>query len=163
MAGLTGNRNISEDAGGRFVYPLADNVIVSLGSMVVLDAQGNANPGVSATGLKCVGVAALGYQAQPGNSSFGPLTPGNFIDNTRIGHAAGAMSVECRRGIFRFNNSSGDPVVAGDIGEPCFIVDDHTVSHGDGVGTQSVAGRVEEIDAAGGIWVNFDRQSALAS
>ena len=163
MAGLTGNRNTQEDTGERFVYPLADGVIVYLGSMVVLDASGNAKPGVSATGLKCVGVAALGYQAQPGNFNFGPLTPGNSIDNTRVGHAAGAMSVECRRGIFKFNNSSGDPVVAGDIGEPCFIVDDQTVSHGDGVGTQSVAGRIEKIDADGGIWVNLNRQSALAS
>jgi hypothetical protein len=163
MAALAANRNTQEDTGKRFVYPLADNVIVYLGSIVVLDASGNAKPGVVATGLKAVGVAAQGYQGSFGNSGFGPLSPGNSIDNTGVGHAAGAMSVECRRGTWKFDNYGTDPVVAGDIGNVCFIYDDHTVSHSDGGATQSVAGRVEQIDSDGGIWVNFEKQSAAAS
>src|ERR1700687_5092891 len=101
MAALAGNRNTQERSGGRFVYPLVDNVIVYLGSMVVLDAAGNAKPGLTAVGVKCVGVAAQGYQGSVGNSSFGPLTPGKQVDNTAVGHAAGAMSVETRRGIYK--------------------------------------------------------------
>src|SRR5579884_2536943 len=165
MAALSANRN-TEEMGGpgpRAVYPLADNVIVYLGSIVVLDASGNAKPGVTGTGLKCVGVATQAYAGPVGTPQSGPATPGNAADNTGAGHAAGKVAVECRRGIFKFDNYGSDQVVAGDIGNVCFIVDDHTVAHSDGTGTRSVAGRVHQIDADGGIWVDFNHQSALAT
>ncbi len=163
---LSSNRNTQQqgaDLGPRQVYPLADNVIVYLGSLVVLDSAGNARPGYVATGLRAVGVANLAYVGPIGSPVSGPGTPGSYADNTRPGHAAGAVGIECRRGIFKFDNSAGDPVVAGDLGNACFVFDDHTVSHSDGGATQSVAGRVEQIDSDGGIWVNFQEQSVLAS
>ena len=151
MAALVGNRNTQRqgDEGPRQVYPLADNVIVYLGSIVVLNA-GFAEPGV----------ASLAY---PNGISGGPGTPGNYADNTQVGHAAGKVAVECRRGIWKFDNCGSDLVVVGDIGKPCFVFDDHTVAHSDGSAARSVAGRVEQIDADGGIWVNFNIQAALAS
>jgi hypothetical protein len=161
MAALAGNRNTQRqgDEGPRQVYPLADNVIVYMGSIVVLNA-GLAEPGQVAVGLEAVGVASLAY---PNGVSGGPGTPGNYADNTQPGHAAGKVAVECRRGIWKFDNCGSDLVVVGDIGKPCFVFDDHTVAHSDGSAARSVAGRVEQIDADGGIWVNFNIQAALAS
>ena len=161
---LSANRNTQQqgaDLGPRQVYPLTDSVVVYLGSIVVIDSGGNAKPGVVAAGLKCVGVAALGYYGPIGTPQSGPMTPGNFVDNTGAGHAAGKVGVECRRGIFKFDNYASDAVVVADIGSPCFIYDDHTVRHTD-TGC-SVAGRVEQIDADGGVWVNFSEQGALAT
>ncbi|MFZ0888153.1 MAG: hypothetical protein WA005_06855 [Candidatus Binataceae bacterium] len=157
MAALTGNRNTSRREDLRQVYPLADNVIVYLGSIVCLDANGNANPGKTATGLKCVGVALRAYTPN------GPDIIGKAADNTQPGHAAGAVLVEVERTAAAFDNSATDPVGAPNIGTPCFVVDDHTVSATDGSSSQSVAGRVVSIDSDGSVWVDFNYQSALAT
>ena len=161
MAALANNRNTQHQGDGctRQVYPLADNVIVYMGSLVVLNA-GYAEPGTVATGLQAVGVAALAY---PNGVNGGPGTPGDYADNTQSGHAAGKVAVEVRRGIYKFDNYASDLVVVGDIGKNCFVFDDHTVAHSDGSAARSVAGRVENIDADGGVWVNFNEQAALAT
>ena len=155
MASLTQNRNTSRLDDRRRVYPLAANVTVYLGSMVCLDANGNANPGSTATGLKCVGVALRAY------TPLGPDIPGKPAINA--GGAAGAELVEVERITAGFDNSATDPVDVTCIGLNCFVVDDHTVSKTDGGGTQSVAGRVTGIDAAGQVLVDFEHQSALAT
>jgi hypothetical protein len=158
---LSNNRNTQHqgDGGSRQVYPLADNVIVYLGSIVVLNA-GFAEPGTVAAGLEAAGIAALAY---PNGITGGPGTPGAYADNTQAGHGAGKVAVEVRRGIYKVDNYATDPVVVGDIGKNCFVFDDHQVAHTDGGAGRSVAGRVENIDTDGGIWVNFNEQAALAT
>ena len=156
MAALTGNRNTPRREDLRHVYPLADNVIVYLGSIVCLDAGGNANPGRTATGLKCVGVALRAY------TPAGPDIIGKPADNTGPGHAVGAVLVEVERSTAAFDNSVTDPVGAANIGTPCFVVDDHTVSATDGSSSQSVAGRVVAVES-NLVWVDFNAQSALAT
>jgi hypothetical protein len=158
MAGLAQNRNTPElgDQGRLVVYPLADNVLIYVGALVCLDSNGNATPGATATGLKAVGRAERAY---PGGV---PGIPGSPADNTVAGHAAGAVSVLTRRGVFKFDNSATDPVGVANAGTPCFVVDDHTVSATDGAAHQSVAGAVVKIDSDG-VWVDFTRQSALAA
>ena len=59
MAALTSARNTPEMAdGGRVaVYPVEANTKIYLGSMVALNAAGNAAPAATATGLKVIGRA----------------------------------------------------------------------------------------------------------
>lgn len=155
MAGLTQNRNTSRRDDRKNVYPLAAGVTIYLGSIVCLNSSGYAVPGQTATGLKAVGVALRAYT--PG----GPGIVGDPAVNT--GGAAGAVLVEVERTTGKFDSSTTDPITIANIGTPCFVVDDHTVSATDGSSTQSVAGRVVAIDPDGGIWVDFNIQSALAT
>jgi hypothetical protein len=153
MAALTSARNTPEMAdGGRVaVYPVEANTKIYLGSMVALNAAGNAAPAATATGLKAIGRA----EAKHGG------TVGENADNT--GGAAGAVSVVARRGVFLYANAGADAVAAGDVGKVCFVVDDNTVAKSNGTGTRSAAGRVAAIDPAGGVWVDFWHQSAAQS
>lgn len=81
-------------------------------------------------------------------------------DNT--GGAAGAIRVDWRRGVFRFNNSAAaDLIGLADIGKPCFIVDDNTVAKSNGGATRSAAGVVDDVDTDG-VWVRLDESLTRA-
>ena len=109
---------------------VAASVNVFKGALMAVDANGDFAPGTATTGLTPVGRA----EQNQDNSSGG----------------AGDLNVAVRSGIFRFQNDGGTAVVAGDVGDVCFILDDATVS-GDGT-ARSPAGIVYEVDADG-VWV----------
>lgn len=60
--------------------------------------------------------------------------------------------VKFRSGIFKWANLGGAPVTQARVGLTCFIEDNQTVRIDDS--TSSVAGRVYELDADGGVWVS---------
>lgn len=132
MAALTADRvNTTRRSGDVLTRPAAANKKFFAGAMVATDASGNATPGATATDL--IGAGRCREQ----------------VDNT--GGAAGAVNVTIEKGIFKYANSATDPVVAGDIGQNCYIVDDQTVSHTDT--NQSVAGKVFDLESDG-VWVD---------
>lgn len=132
MAALTADRPTPSRKGDEFVYPMAANVTIFGGALVMLNAARNATPGATATGQLAVGRA---------------------IERATNGATAGAASVRVEPGIFRFENSAaGDAIVQADIGADCFIVDDNTVAKTNGSSTRSVAGKVMAVEAAG-VWV----------
>ncbi|WP_236233737.1 hypothetical protein [Pseudomonas tohonis] len=132
---LTKDRNTSRRDGVQYSDPLAANVKIYAGSIVCLDASGNAVPGSTATTLKVRGLA----QEQ--------------VDNT--GGAAGAKRIETRRGVFQLANSaSTDLITRAEIGSQCYIVDDQTVAKTSATNTRSVAGVVRDVDD-GGVWVEI--------
>lgn len=109
--------------------PVKANTKIYAGALVVIDA-GYAAPGRTATGLIAAGVAQA------------------TVDNT--GGAAGAKTIEVRRGPHKFKNSSaGDAIAQADVGKTVYIVDDETVAKTDGTGTRSAAGRVLAIESDG--------------
>jgi hypothetical protein len=112
-------------------YGVAAGAIVYQGGMVALDG-GFATPGAEGEGLAAVGVAFA------------------TVDNAD--GADGDKEVDCRFGIYHFDNDATAPVTIADVGADCFMVDDHTVSS-DGTG-RSVAGEIKKVDA-GGVWVKF--------
>ena len=100
------------------------------------------------------GIAVLsGGYVQPGSSSSGQVCVGIFdfsgdvmegtMDNT--GGAAGAMNARVRRGTFRFINDTGNPMLATDVGTPCYILDDNTITK---TSSGSVAGTLKRIDGS---------------
>jgi len=132
---LTKDRNTQRRDGVQFNDPVAASTRIFAGSLVCLDAAGNAVPGSLSATLKARGVA----QEQ--------------VDN-RDG-AAGALRIETRRGVFQFANSaSTDEITRADIGSKCFIVDDQTVAKTSATDTRSVAGTILDVDA-GGVWVEI--------
>jgi hypothetical protein len=136
MAALTVDRNTPRRDGDIISMGVAGAKKIFAGAMVALDANGYATPGVTATDLLGIGRA----EAHVDNSSG----------------ADGDLSVDVRKGVFRFANSTaGDQIAAADIGSDCYIVDDQTVAKTDGTGTRSVAGKVFDVDPDG-VWVKFE-------
>jgi len=116
-----------------YTRPIAAGKKIFGGSLVVLDASGNANPGSAAAGLIADGRAV------------------SQVDNTA--GSAGALTVDVQKGVFQFANSSaGDLIDATCIGLACYIVDDGTVAKTSSSGTRSVAGIVVDVDS-NGVWV----------
>lgn len=135
MGALAAERNTIERNGSRLNLALAAAIVIYAGALVARDGSGNATPGATATTLRGVGRAA------------------ETVDNSA--GAAGDVTVEIEKGIFRFGNSaSTDEITAADIGNDCYIVDDQTVAKTNGSSTRSVAGKVFDVDAQG-VWVDF--------
>lgn len=130
---LSKDRNTLLKAGDLHSDPVAANTRIFAGALMCLDASGNAVPGATATDLVARGRAD------------------EHIDNTD--GAAGDQRIRSSRGVFCFDNSAGaDEITRAHIGSDAYIVDDHTVAATDGTGTRSIAGRVDDVDAAG-VWV----------
>lgn len=135
MAALTSDRSTPRRDGDIVSIPVAGAKKIYAGALVARDANGYATPGATATTILGVGRA----EAQADNASG----------------ADGAVSVDIRKGVFRFGNSSaGDLIGRADIGNDCYIVDDQTVAKTNGTGTRSVAGKVFDADSDG-VWVKF--------
>ena len=133
---LTKDRNTLLKEGTLFDTPIAAATKIYAGSLVALDASGDAVPGSVAATLTGYGRA----EAQ--------------IDNGA--GLAGDKSVLVRKGVFQFANSAAaDEITRAEIGDDCYIVDDQTVAKTDGGATRSVAGKIADI-APGGVWVKFD-------
>jgi hypothetical protein len=115
--------------------PMAASTTIWQGSMVAVNAAGNAIPGSTSTTIKRAGRA----EATKTNSG-----------------AAGAELIRIQRGCFRYGNSTaGDAITNADRYADCYIVDDQTVAKTDGTGTRSVAGKVVDVDSIG-VWVQID-------
>jgi len=132
---LTADRNTPRRSGDDFSYPVAAAVLCYGGAIAVLDSSGNVKPGVTATGLICVGRFE------------------NRADNS-LGLAA-AINASVARGTFQFANSAdADAITKAEIGDVCYIVDDQTVAKTTGGGTRSVAGLIADVDSSG-VWVRM--------
>jgi len=137
MAALTNSRNTPEfaDRGSMQVYPVEANTTVYLGSMVALNANGNAVPASSVAGLKLVGRADTVLNGIPGQDAVN--NPG----------AAGAMSIVTRRGVFMYGVNDGS-IGAAQVGLIAFAVDDNSVSVSDGSGATTVTAQSTTFPAA---------------
>lgn len=135
MSALTKDRNTVRRDGVQFSDPVAAATRIFAGSLVCLNAAGNAVPGALSDALKARGVA----QEQ--------------VDN-RDG-AIGDLRIETRRGVFPFANSTTtDEITRADIGADAYIVDDQTVAKTSATSTRSVAGIIRDVDEAG-VWVEI--------
>lgn len=132
MTAQTQDRNTPYREGSTFRDPVAAATKIFAGSLVCLDASGNAVPGSTATTLTARGRAE------------------EQIDNSA--GAAGDLSINVRAGVFRYVNDGGDAIDRADIGGNAYVVDDQTVAATDGTGTRSVAGVIVDLDSDG-VWV----------
>lgn len=135
MTALTADRNTPNREGELFSFPVATNIKIYGGSIVMLNATGYATKGAVATGQIAAGRAE------------------DLADNT--GGADGAVSVSVRAGVFKFANSAaGDLITIAEVGDNCYIVDDQTVAKTDGTATRSIAGKIVGVDSDG-VWVRM--------
>jgi hypothetical protein len=130
---LSADRNTPRKEGDLRQFPVAADTKIYAGALVCLNAAGAATPGAVATTLTAVGRA----EAQ--------------ADNT--GGAAGDITVNVRKGTFRYANSAAaDEIGPEDIGKTAYVVDDETVALTNGTNTRSAAGTIYDVDAQG-VWI----------
>lgn len=135
MTVLAADRNTPTREGDLFNFPVATNVKLYGGGLMMMNATGYVTKGAAATGQICVGRAE------------------ETVDNT--GGADGAKTVNVRSGVFKFANSAAADLIAiAEIGDNCYIVDDATVAKTDGTGTRSVAGKIVGVESDG-VWVRM--------
>jgi hypothetical protein len=148
MAALTSSRNTPEmsDFGRMQVYPVEANTTVYLGSMVALNANGNAVPAASAAGLRIVGRAERMYLGAPGQDAVNTSSVTIPGSNLAAG-AAGAISVMCARGVFLYAINDGS-IAQPQVGMLCFAVDDNSVSLSDGSGATAVSAQSHTFPAS---------------
>jgi putative NADPH-quinone reductase len=107
---LTSGRNTVEIADGKtLVLPVKANTKIYEGGIVMVDS-GYAVAGKKATGLITAGRAE------------------EFVDNTGAGGVNGAKTVKVRRGVFKYNNDTTNPVTKSDVLKDCYVLDDDTVT-----------------------------------
>src|SRR5258708_32904288 len=96
MAALSSSRNTPEmaDFGRTQNYPVEANTTVYLGSMVALNANGNAVPAASAAGLRIVGRAERIYLGMPGQDALNVSSatiPGTNLPDGAAGARSGSL------------------------------------------------------------------------
>lgn len=134
MTALTAPRAINEIPGILFSYGVKADAVIHKGAILVLDSSGYVKPGVTGTGLLCVGYAR------------------ESVDAT--GLASGALKVLVQEGIVGMANSAGgDEITFTELGELVYLVDDQTVAKTSAGGTRSVAGYARMIE--GQVFVEF--------
>ena len=110
--------------------PLAAATTIYQGTLVCRNSAGNVVPGSDTAALRVAGVATEDVDNADGD--------------------AGDLTVNLKRGVFRFANSGSAAVDADDKGKLCFIEDDQTVAE---TSTHKIpAGRVVDVDSDG-VWV----------
>lgn len=103
---------------------------------------------------KLVCASATGYAVE-GSESATLTALGRCeatADNTN--GADGALRVQVRRGVFKFDNSGTDAVDQSCLGKTVYIEDSQTVSKTDNEGARSAAGLCIELDDDG-VWVEI--------
>jgi hypothetical protein len=124
----------------RGTYPVAANTRIFKGSIVCLNASGDAIPGDDAAGgaVVCVGKASSTIDNRTGSPAGG---------------SAGDIDVEVEFGVFGWENSaSTEEVTNADVGTVVYVVDDQTVGETDASATLVAAGVCTEV-RDGKVWV----------
>lgn len=133
MTALTADRDTPRRENLLRSLPVKAAVKIFAGSLVAVDATGNAVRGATSTTLKAVGRAE------------------EQVDNTAGGD--GAQRITVCAGTFRFANSAAaDLITLANLDSPCYMVDDQTVALTNGTNTRVQAGIVRDVDT-GGVWV----------
>lgn len=143
MSALVADRNTQMRATELMPVPIAANVKIFSGALVVANATGFAAPGSTAKGLTYLGRAE------------------DFCDNT--GGADGAKTVIVRREkSFKWANLVADAITQARVGHACYIADDQTVAATSGNGARSSAGIVMAVDLDG-VWVAEPASAILSA
>jgi hypothetical protein len=160
MAALTTSRNTPEMAdGGRIrVLSVEANTTIFLGSMVAINAAGNAVP-ASATTTTANAQKVIGRAEYVVNG----ISSQNAVNNPGT---AGAIQVAVRKGVFMY--AQDNSITAASVGSQCFALDDNNVTATDRASGASVqqyaaAGQVVVLDASGEVWVDFWHQATSAA
>ncbi len=144
---LTAARRITsrQDNPRSIPVSLADGYTFYDGAVLVIDAasgDGLAHPATKKTGLTVVGLFA---------PKFGSLASNGRVVTSESN--SGVVS-DCIVGVYDLDNgSNSDAITQADVGNLCYLLDDHTVSRLSS--SASAAGRIVAVNADGTIQVDL--------
>jgi hypothetical protein len=132
MSAATAPFNAPELTRGYLNVPLAAAAVIYAGTMVALNAAGNAVPASDTAALRVIGRAE------------------ESVDNSA--GAAADLSVTVKPGIFQYQNDATNAITKANVGKPAYVFDDNTVAN---TSTHKVvAGIVVRVDAEG-VFINI--------
>ncbi|MGD0591049.1 MAG: hypothetical protein ABSA44_09660 [Bacteroidota bacterium] len=137
MTVLNSDRLTDRREGNTFVYGQEANHIIYKGAIVCLNVAGYAVEGSALSTLIGAGIAD------------------EQSDSTGI--AQGVKKIRVKEGMAYLDNWASDLVTVAEIGDTCYVYDDHTVAKtatGGGGATRPIAGYVRDLDG-NGVWVEF--------
>jgi len=112
--------------------PVEASTTIYTGTMVAVNASGNAVPAEDTASIQVIGRADA--------------------DGLNASGSAGDISIPVRRGVFKFNISTAHPVTQADVGGVVVVEDDNTVAS---TSTHSItAGVLLEVTSDGFAWVD---------
>ena len=132
MTALTTGRNTFRVEETRITLPVAANVTIFEGAIVVVDSLGNAWPVTAATDRRVVGRAD---------------------ERVTNGAVAGAVTIKISRGMFWYENDTSEAITRGQINMNCWLKDDQTVSAG--ATGRNLAGRIVDVSPTLGVCVEL--------
>lgn len=135
MSAATAPFNAPELTRGYLNVPLAAATKIFLGTLVALNAAGNAVPASDTAALRVIGRAE------------------ESVDNS--GGAIGDLSILVKPGIFQYQNDATNAITKANVGKPAYVVDDNTVANTST--NKIVAGIVVRVDAEG-VFINVGLQ-----
>ena len=132
MTAAAADRILSRYGDGAIIQaheiPMGASATIYRGTIVSLDQSGNGFAGTASLVRTPIGVAT---------------------ESKVNGAVAGAKTIRVEKGAFGFVNSSGDDAItAADVGQPCYVVDDQTVSRTSANSIRPFAGRVVRVEAS---------------
>lgn len=134
MAALTGDQNIPMRAPEReVILKVAAATTIYAGALVAVNATGHAVPAADAAGLTVMGRASC------------------MVDNTA--GADGDEVIEVLKAVFKYKTDVAGACDLADVGQDVFVLDDNTVVKAAGAPAGIVAGKCDEIDDDGDVWV----------
>jgi hypothetical protein len=156
MAALTAPYDPHRQTGEVRSYPLAAVEVFKGGMAGVLESAGFAQPASDSAGLAFVGVFVESVDNLSGATQPGSITPAIGSPNTAIpAGTAGAYSARVfKTGDYLFNAKAA--TAATDLGKPCYIADDNTVSVA-ATTNNVLAGYVTEVVGSAQYRVRIDR------
>ncbi len=136
MAQLSAPFDAPERAGYTVQVGLAAAAVAYPGGIIALNSSGYGVAASDAAGLVVIGRCEVA------------------ADNTT--GAAGALTTNVKRGVFRFTNSANNPVAEANIGSACYVESDSVVATA--TTYKLPAGIVIDVDPDGsGVWVDMTR------
>jgi hypothetical protein len=122
----------AERPGKAKAYPVAASTSIPAGVLVATDSSGNLVNASDAASIKVVGVS----QESKDNSAG----------------SAGDLTCTVKKGVFKFTNSDDNAITAAMVGKLAFVESNVAVANTST--NKIVAGRILEIDADLGVWVD---------
>ncbi|HUB68007.1 MAG TPA: hypothetical protein VL981_11035 [Candidatus Methylacidiphilales bacterium] len=125
---------------GEFLYlPVAALTSLYAGTLIALNSSGFATYATDAAGLEVVGRA-------------------EYNVNNSADAIGGALSIQVRRGVFKYFNSSRSSgayaLAAGNVGQICYVQDEQTVQTAAGSTNKIIAGVFLGLDTDGKAWID---------
>lgn len=132
------------------VVAMASGATLFVGALVCLQNVGTGSSARAVRGQVATGLRAIGIMDNQPH-----LIPKGSYTSTQDGFP----KVQIRKGCFKLDISSSDPVTEQDLYKAVYVLDDHTIAKTSGGNARSLAGVLQKIDnstdpTGAGAWVD---------